>query len=142
MKKILENKIVKLILLMIMNIFLIASLFNEFGFSIVLSALFLIITSFILIYVFNNKMFNNIISAIVKYRYLICIIIFIICVVFKVHGSSIGAYDYSFSEKNENKTNVIFGINRIIRTDEWVSMTPYYFSQYYNSYNITSSNKR
>ena len=74
-------------------------------------------------------------EKIIKHRYIIVLILFTLCLVFKIHSSSIGFYDRIIGGKiDENKTTEIIGISRGIRSDEWMVHTPYYFSQKYNNY--------
>lgn len=89
-------------------------------------------------YFFKEKM-NKLLNQILKFRYLIALFIFIICVIFKLHGSSIGMYNYFFDNSTEyNNKSIIYGTSRSIRSDEYNVHTPYYMSQYYNDYNKKS----
>lgn len=88
----------------------------------------------ICIYFFYDKV-KRIILYLIKYRYLVALIIFIFCVMFRLHGSSMDFYNTFFPMENPiNSTTVIFGESRPIRSDEYRVHTPYYFSQYYNGY--------
>lgn len=84
---------------------------------------------------FNTKI-REIYWYCIKYRYLIALGVFIVCVVFRVSGSSIGVFNQEFYSPNE--TQELFGQSRSIRSDEFDVQTPYYFSQYYNDYKATS----
>ena len=76
----------------------------------------------------------------IKYRYLVALSLFIILVIFKVNGSSIGIYNNYFpSEGKTSESEVLLGISREIRSDEWMVHTPYYFSQYYNNFQKNSN---
>ena len=66
-------------------------------------------------------------EKIFRYRYPIAGVIFILCVLFKVTGSSIGAILPYFGPKEQN---TVFGLSRSIRTDEWAVFTPMTWSQY------------
>ncbi|MFT8314235.1 MAG: hypothetical protein ABF633_08235 [Clostridium sp.] len=82
----------------------------------------------------NNK--GNIVSMnkILKYRYFIGLIIFIILVLFKIHGSSIGIWENYVTTKVDTKnTTNLLGKSRGIRSDEWEVQTPYYLSQAMNN---------
>lgn len=85
-----------------------------------------------------RKKTDKILTKLVKYRWIIALIIFILCVAFKLHGSSIGIYDGIFpthiSEADAQKYHILGG-PQIIRGDEFVVHTPTYFSQYYNGFN-------
>lgn len=75
----------------------------------------------------------------IKWRYLIALLIFILCVIFKVHGSSINEYNKLFSGYDQYEPgSLILGESRSIRSDEWLVHAPYYMSQYYNEYEKTS----
>ena len=69
---------------------------------------------------------------IIKYRYPIALVVFIICVICHIHGSAIGCYDMILPD--QTKQSIVFGVARPIRGDEFNVQTPYYFSQYYNHY--------
>lgn len=75
----------------------------------------------------------------IKWRYLIALVVFILCVAFKVHGSSINEYNKLFDNYDSYESqSVILGKSRSIRSDEWLVHAPYYMSQSYNDYNKTS----
>lgn len=81
----------------------------------------------------NNKLGKSIIDFIIKWRFVISIIVFTLCVIFKLHGSSIGMWDGIITEKiNPQEKNVIIGENRAIRSDEWLVQSTYYFAQAMN----------
>ena len=72
----------------------------------------------------------------IKWRYLIALIVFIFCVIFKIHGSSIAEYNLMFENSSEyNSESIILGESRSIRSDEWLVNVPYYMSQEYNDFN-------
>ena len=76
----------------------------------------------------NNKI--NIIDVIIKFRFLIASVMFILLVSFKINGSSIGVWDMYASELIDPKEiSVLIGINRPIRSDEWMVQTTYYMAQ-------------
>ena len=78
---------------------------------------------------------KRVLLKIIDYRYLFFTILFILCLIFKIHGSSIGFYDRIINTKiDSSKKEVLIGISRGIRSDEWMVHTPYYFSQKYNNY--------
>ena len=78
----------------------------------------------------NDKFWENIIDFIIKWRFVISIIVFTLCIIFKIHGSSIGMWDGMITEKiNPQEKNVIIGENRAIRSDEWSVQSTYYFAQ-------------
>lgn len=72
----------------------------------------------------------NIVNIIIKWRFIIAIIVFGLCVALKIHGSSIGMWDDIVKEKiNPKEETVIMGKNRPIRSDEWLVQSTYYFAQ-------------
>lgn len=80
---------------------------------------------------------NKILDFIVKHRYKIGIIAFIIMLLLKINFSSLGVWSIYTSE--ENKTT-IFGHPRDIRSDEWLVTTPFNLSQQYNGFKLVNSN--
>ena len=73
---------------------------------------------------------GNIIDKIVKYRFIIAIITFILLVAFKIHGSSIGAWNRYTSELiDPTEKSILIGKNREIRSDEWNVQSTYYMAQ-------------
>ncbi|MBR3594747.1 hypothetical protein IKL45_00710 [Candidatus Saccharibacteria bacterium] len=78
---------------------------------------------------------KSFVSLCIKWRYLIALVVFIICVIFKLHGSSIGVYNNMFANAPQhNSEQNIVGKSREIRSDEFLVHTPYYMSQAYNDY--------
>ncbi len=82
------------------------------------------------------KKIKEIVNKLIDYRYLVFLILFVFCVAFKIHGSSIGIYNSYIVEKIDPAIKEeIIGYSRGVRSDEWMVHTPYYFSQKYNNYN-------
>lgn len=77
-----------------------------------------------------HKYRHEIGEFIYKYRYILALVLFILCVAFEITGSSIGMWCSYFGEADED---IILGTSRAIRSDEWAVSTPMMFSQYYNS---------
>lgn len=93
----------------------------------------LVIIVFVLIFIlyyikFNKEKVIIIINNINKYRFAVAGIIFILCIIFEISGSSIGIYSNSLN----TESGVIFGNSRGIRSDEWNVLTPFMLSQYEN----------
>ena len=61
-----------------------------------------------------------------KYRYWIALIIFILCIIFEISGSSIGIWT-EYVNSNITDDGVLFGESRPIRSDEWNVLTPMIF---------------
>jgi len=66
------------------------------------------------------------------HRWLLGLIVLVLCVILELHGSSIGLYAKIFDYPDSNI--VIFGKNRAIRSDEWLVFTPFAFSQYFTNF--------
>ena len=81
---------------------------------------------------------KKIFDWIFKYRYWIALIIFILCIVFELSGSSIGAWG-TFIQTDQTDDGVIFGKSREIRSDEWAVLTPMTFSQSFDGFNYFSN---
>jgi len=79
-----------------------------------------------------NKL-NSIGNFIYRYRYFIVIVLFIVCIIFELNGSSISAWN-SFINTGIEKDNVILGKNRNVRADEWATYTPMMFSQKFDGF--------
>ena len=82
----------------------------------------------------GNKI-KDITLFLIKWRYIVAVIVFAILVMFRVHGSSIAEYNKLFADAPEyNSESIILGKSRAIRSDEWLVHTPYYMSQTYNDF--------
>lgn len=81
---------------------------------------------------------KKILDFIIKYRFPIALIVFIVCVSLKINGSSIGVYDAMYGQEDPNIITEIFGRGRSIRSDEFNVQIPYFFSQSYNDFNLIS----
>lgn len=73
-----------------------------------------------------------------RYRWILALLVFCICVGLRLHGSSIGVYDEFFPTQITEKESTLFGIPRGLRTDEYGVVTPIYFSQAANEYRLYS----
>lgn len=73
-------------------------------------------------------------------RYIFALIIFVICLLFKVNGSSIELWKNIINTNNTN--GVILGISRGVRSDEWAVLTPMFISQVENGFNYFSTSLR
>ncbi len=81
---------------------------------------------------------NKICNVLFKYRYWIAIIIFILCIIFELSGSSIGIWN-QFIDSGNIDDGVIFGNSRSIRSDEWAVLTPMTFSQNFDGFSYFSN---
>lgn len=73
-----------------------------------------------------------------KYRFIIALIIFVLCVFFEISGSSIGMWTQHINS-NVTDDGVLFGVSRGIRSDEWCVLTPMMFSQSFDGFNYFSN---
>ena len=101
--------------------------FNYFSFKQFI--LFLVIFSIITYILSNEQLKNKSLTFIYKYRFLLSILIIAVCVVFQIHGSSINELNF-FHVKH----NLILGVSRPIRADEFNVNTMLAFSQYHNNF--------
>lgn len=82
-----------------------------------------------------TKLYN----LVIKYRYIVALCVFLFCLVFKLHGSSVGVFNTLFPDKIDPAiSDHVVGKARLLRSDEYNVQLPYYFSQYYNDYNLDS----
>ena len=73
-----------------------------------------------------------------RYRWALALLVFLLCVVLRLHGSSIGVYDEVFPTQISAEETTLFGQPRWIRSDEFGVTTPTYFSQAANGYRLYS----
>lgn len=83
------------------------------------------------------KFKNNALDFIYKYRFIIAVILIVIGVLFKLHGSSINLWNTIFTTGVEDNS-LLFGTPRSIRSDEWAVTTPFIFSQSFNGFKYFS----
>lgn len=62
------------------------------------------------------------------YRYPIALVLFVALVCLRVSGSSIGLYSRIFTDGSSG-SGVVLGVDRSIRSDEWLVQTPFYLAQ-------------
>ncbi|MFV0362207.1 MAG: hypothetical protein ACK5LL_03835 [Suipraeoptans sp.] len=90
---------------------------------------FYLILIVMLLFTFSFWKYGNKITTIVyKYRFVIAVVIFIICILFEINGSSIGVYNTIYGETD---SGVLLGVSRNIRSDEYGTSTAMLFSQYH-----------
>lgn len=73
----------------------------------------------------------------IRYRWILAGILFVIMVGLHLHGSSMAAYDEILYDKAD-QNGILFGKARAIRTDEYAVQVSYFFSQYYNRFRTVS----
>lgn len=70
------------------------------------------------------------VNLIIKFRFLIALVIFLTAVSLQLHGSSINMWDSIVTTKIDNsEKSLIMGKVRPVRGDEWCVQTPYYLAQ-------------
>lgn len=69
---------------------------------------------------------ENIGNTLYRFRYLIALAVFLLCLLFQLSGSSIGYWRGLMADADEG---VLMGISRAPRSDEWGSLTPLCLSQ-------------
>lgn len=74
------------------------------------------------LFVFNERARN----FVYKYRYAFAGVIFVLCVMFEITGSSIGSLCDKYGVEDKE---LIAGLSRIIRTDEYSVTSPFYIGQ-------------
>lgn len=131
-----KNQIIETILIQIAIILLTIFCYMKFQSNILLIFACVIASLINILSIKYEKNYKKIINKIIDYRYLVGLIIFVICVLFKLHGSSIEYWNNIFPDNVQNTSNVIFGNDRGIRSDEWNVHTPYYMSQVYNNFKL------
>ena len=102
------------------NILLISMLFVAF-----LSVVFLISSS------------KRIRELLFKYRYILALAVLFIAVLFKINGSSMGILGIFLN--NTDKDQILLGVSRTLRSDEWSVSLPFQLSQSFNHYAYYSS---
>lgn len=74
-----------------------------------------------------------------KYRYLLGLGLFVLCVAMQINYSSSGMFEGKIQPNHPTQTgDMITGISRGIRTDEYVVTTPMVISQYRNDYDLVN----
>ena len=88
--------------------------------------------AFIFSYIWKNEDLRSKIGNFTyKYRYLLALTIFLMCVLFEIHGSSFGMWDEILGGKPHQ---TLLGVVRPIRSDEWNVLTPLALSQYFSNF--------
>ncbi len=136
MKKLKENQdIIEFIIISITIMVIYGINTSYFSFNIIPTAIAIIFMILNILRFMKKNIFNIIIDMLVKYRYLLYLIIFIFCISLKLHGSSIPVYSEFFQNKNHEEKTILYGDFRWIRSDEFEVLTPYYINQTYNKFN-------
>ncbi|MGM9903600.1 MAG: hypothetical protein ACI32O_06665 [Enterococcus sp.] len=88
----------------------------------------------------TRKQANHpVLDVFLKLRYLIGLLVIVVVVTFNLNGSSLGVWDTYVSQREDGKkSDVIFGENREVRSDEWLVQTPFYLSQAEKGYPLVN----
>ncbi len=96
---------------------------------------------FCIFFVFIHFVFNidSLYSWLYKKRYFIGLGIILFALIFELNNSSIGLWNLLSTDFSQQKSDIIFGKARDVRSDEWAVYTPMIFSQdsdygYFNNY--------
>ena len=87
------------------------------------------------------KKIRSTFNYIFDHRYQIALIIFVLCVIFKISGSSIGLWSDQMNLDNKD-TGIIFGKSSPIRSDEWAVLSPMFKAQTESGFNYFNNNLR
>lgn len=86
--------------------------------------------------IFSSRDVEELAGIFYRLRYVLGGIFFLLCVLFEIHGSSIGMYG-RFLDHPELQS-IIAGVPRQIRSDEYIVFTPFAFSQYFTNFSMIS----
>ena len=85
----------------------------------------------------KSRRISSILDFVVKYRYRIALLVFVLLVCFRINFSSIGMWD---AYTNEGSYSTVFGTPRTIRSDEWLVTTPFNLSQSHSGFSLVNPN--
>ena len=80
--------------------------------------------------------FDRTVDTLFAYRWPIAVVLFALCVIFEISGSS---FNVMHGLLGEAPDRTLFGVARDIRSDEYLVNTPQAFSQYWNHFGWFSS---
>lgn len=89
--------------------------------------LFCFYAALIVLYLYREKMTH----FVFEYRYIIALAVILVCIFFKLSGSSISEWKIWIGG-DESLTRTFWGVPRMCRGDEFAVFTPYAFSQEFN----------
>lgn len=73
---------------------------------------------------------KKVLDYLIKFRYLIGLIVFVFIILMNWNGSSISQWDSRVSDRTKGATSsIVVGQSRAVRTDEWMVQTPFYMAQ-------------
>lgn len=92
--------------------------------------IYVIIAVFYILELISDKL-KRCLEWILKYRYIIALVAFILMVAFQLNTSNVGVWSQVISS-DRNQDTTILGVEKSIRSDEWVVQTPFFLSQAMN----------
>ena len=120
MKKITNKKTIELFGILSMILVICGFIISRIGLNKIILFLTLLSIFMVIIKFKYEKIFDNTLEKIFKFRWLLYLVVFLICVIFKLHGSSIGVYNTYYKEKiDSTKNTILLGQPRYIRSDEF-----------------------
>ena len=93
--------------------------------------IFLILFLIVFCILVNPKIRNTLLEFVYKYRLLLAGLVFVLSIIFEIHGSSIGVITYGGEAHNS-----LLGQVRWTKVDEYCINTMFAFSQYYNGFGL------
>lgn len=91
--------------------------------------LFLVLFAVIFYILYDDARKKKVLDFIYLYRFPLALLFLVVCVIFQIHGSSINELNYFNVDHN-----ILFGVSRQIRADEFNVNTMLAFSQYFNNF--------
>ena len=134
MKKILKNRYFLAILLILLPlaIELLSTHKITFDIKTIIRIGFVYVIYFLILvfYILNkySEKLKKILNYVIKYRYLIALIVFVILVIGKFNFSSVDMWCQYLNEPEEYQSKII-GKTRSIRSDEWLVQSPLFLAQ-------------
>lgn len=140
MKKIINKKnIIIGIVLLVLPIIVEFAIFQKNGIDISLKSicrLGYMYSIYCIIFVYkllekNSLKIKKIFDFVIKYRYILGLIAFIVMVIFKLNFSSIGSWR-TFVSSSDNQNTTLIGASRGVRSDEWLVQSTFFLAQSMN----------
>lgn len=97
------------------------------------------VTGLFLFSCFRPAAFGKAAAFCFRYRWALALCFFLTCVALRLNGSSINRFAAYFGDEETEHT--LFGVSRVLRSDEWAVQTPTFFSQFYNGFRLFNERK-
>ena len=134
MKKALKNKYLIAVLLILLPILIELIMMHKIEFEIKtfirIGFIYAIYGIIIVFFILNkySKTVKKLLNYMIKYRYIIALIVFVILVLGKFNFSSVDVWCLYLNEPSEYYSKII-GTERTIRSDEWLVQSPMFLAQ-------------